>query len=247
MIYVTRPSPEGENLTQLFAQANLPVQHLPFFTISQGNDLLNLQQQLNKLLPNDIVIVVSPQVTHVIKTYIDNLILPTNIRYYAIGKKSAQLFNQLTTTKVNYPEQENSEGLLIKLQQESVQNHTVLILCGNSGRQLLAQTLTNRKAKVKSITCYCRKPITYPPKILSSNIENQIIIITSLEHLIQLELYINLEHKMLANLVVTSQRIFAKAKQLNWQKILLVNSANNQNIFKTVMINYTIANNINNL
>ncbi|OCG22951.1 MULTISPECIES: uroporphyrinogen-III synthase [unclassified Gilliamella] len=238
MIYVTRPSPEGEKLTQLFNQANLPAQHLPFFNMSQGNDLLNLQEQLNQLLPNDIVIVVSPQVTHVINAYLPNLILPDNIRYYAIGKKSAKLFNQFTTTKVNYPDKENSEGLLAKLQQEPIQNHTILILCGNSGRQLLTQTLENRKVKVKSIVCYCRESIPYLPNILSSNIKKQIIIITSLEHLIQLELYSNLEHKTQANLVVTSQRIFVKAKQLKWQKILLVNSANNQNLFNAVTINY---------
>ncbi|MWP62764.1 uroporphyrinogen-III synthase [Gilliamella sp. Pas-s25] len=239
MIYVTRPSPEGEMLTQLFNQAKVPAQHLPFFNISQGHDLLNLQEQLNQLLPNDIVIVVSPQVTHVINTYLSNLILPANLRYYAIGKKSAQLFSQFTTAKVNYPNIENSEGLLTKLQQEPVQHHTILILCGNSGRQLLAQTLTNRKAKVKSIACYCRKPIHYPPNILSSNMEKQIIIIiTSLEHLIQLELYSNLEHKTRATLVVTSQRIFAKAKQFKWQKILLVNSANNQKLFEAVTVNY---------
>ncbi|WP_085247819.1 uroporphyrinogen-III synthase [Gilliamella mensalis] len=240
MIYVTRPSPEGEILTQLFNQANVPTQHLPFFNISQGHDLPNLQEQLNQLLPNDIVIVVSPQVTHVIKNYLSNLTLPVNIRYYAIGKKSAQLFSQFTTAKVNYPDKENSEGLLAKLQQEPVQHHTILILCGNSGRQLLAQTLTNRKAKVKSIACYCRKPIFYPPNILSSHIEKQIIIITSLEHLIQLELYSNFEHKMHANLVVISQRIFAKAKQLNWQKILLITSVNHQTIFDAVMLNYDI-------
>jgi uroporphyrinogen-III synthase len=240
MIFVTRPSPEGEKLAQLFNQANLPAQHLPFFKISQGNELLNLQEQFNNLVPNDIVIIVSPQVTHVINAHFSNLILPTNIRYYAIGKKSAQLFSQFTTAKINYPEKENSEGLLAKLQQESVQNHTILILCGNSGRQLLAQTLTNRKAKVKSIACYDRKPINYPSNIFSRNTENQIIIITSLEHLIQLELYSNLKHKTQVNLVVTSQRIFAKAKQLKWQKILLVNSANNQNLFEAITINHAI-------
>ena len=56
MIFVTRPSPEGEKLSELFNQANLPAQHLPFFKISQGRDILQLQHQLNQLLPQDIVI-----------------------------------------------------------------------------------------------------------------------------------------------------------------------------------------------
>lgn len=238
MIFVTRPSPEGEKLTQLFNQANLPAQHLPFFQISQGHDLLNLQQEFDQLLPNDLVIVVSPQVTHIINTYVTNLTLPTNIRYFAIGKKSAQLFSQLTTVKVNYPNREDSEGLLALLQQYPVKQQTVLILYGNSGRQLLIQTLIARKAKVKLIECYTRNPITYPSNTLSGQIAKQIFIITSLEHLNQLELYTSHAHKKQANLLVPSQRILAKAKQLKWQNIVLVNSANNQNLFDAVMLNY---------
>ncbi|OCG16081.1 hypothetical protein A9G09_03765 [Gilliamella sp. wkB292] len=239
MIFVTRPSPEGEQLTQLLNQANLPAQHLPFFKILPGHDLQNLQEQLNKLHPNDMVLVVSPQVAYIINNYLPKLTLPTDIRYFAIGKKSAQLFNQLTTATVNYPAQENSEGLLAKIQQQSVQNHTILILCGNAGRQLLAQTLTIQKANVKSIECYYREPINYPTNILSSNIAKQIIIITSLEHLNQLERYSSFQHKQLTQLLVTSQRIFNAAKQYQWQKVLLVNGANNQNLLNVVELHYS--------
>ncbi|MCX8642374.1 MULTISPECIES: uroporphyrinogen-III synthase [unclassified Gilliamella] len=242
MIFVTRPSPEGEQLTQLLNQANLPAKHLPFFKILPGRDLLNLQEQLTKLRPHDMVIVVSPQVSYAIKTYLCRLNLPTNVRYFAIGKKSADLFNQMTTVNVNYPAQENSEGLLIRLQSEVIENHTVLLLCGNVGRQLLAQELIGRNAKVIPIECYCREPIIYPTDILSHNIAEQTIIITSLEHLNQLELYSNLEHKQLTHLIVTSHRIFTVAKQHLWQNVLLVNGANNQNILNAAMQNFPNSN-----
>ena len=234
MILVTRPSPEGEKLTELFNQANLPAQHLPFFKISQGRDILQLQHQLNQLLPQDIVIVVSPQVTHVINQYFTNLTLPKNISYFAIGKKSAQLFNQFSEIEVNYPDREDSEGLLVLLQQQSVKQRNILILCGNSGRPLLAQTLKARQAKVKLIECYSRTPITYQPDILSGHIPQQLIIITSIDHLNQLESYSSDEHKKQSCLLVTSQRIFTKAKELTWQNVLLVNSADNQTVFYAV-------------
>ncbi|OCF93747.1 hypothetical protein A9G17_11800 [Gilliamella sp. wkB7] len=234
MILVTRPSPEGEKLTELFNQANLPAQHLPFFKISQGRDILQLQHQLNQLLPQDIVIVVSPQVTHVINQYFTNLTLPKNISYFAIGKKSAQLFKQFTEIEVNYPDREDSEGLLVLLQQQSVKQRNILILCGNSSRPLLAQTLRSRQAKVKLIECYSRTPIIYQPDILSEHISQQLIIITSIEHLNQLESYSSDEHKKQSRLLVTSQRIFTKAKELTWQNVLLVNSADNQTVFNAV-------------
>ena len=234
MIFVTRPSPEGEKLSELFNQANLPAQHLPFFKISQGRDILLLQHQLNQLLPQDIVIVVSPQVTHAINQYFTNLTLPKNISYFAIGKKSAQLFKQFTEIEVNYPDREDSEGLLVLLQQQSVKQRNILILCGNSGRPLLAQTLRSRQAKVKLIECYSRTPIIYQPDILSEHISQQLIIITSIEHLNQLEFYSSDEHKKQSRLLVTSQRIFTKAKELTWQNVLLVNSADNQTVFNAV-------------
>ena len=234
MIFVTRPSPEGEKLTELFNQANLRAQHLPFFKISQGRDILHLQHQLNQLLPQDIVIVVSPQVTHAINHYITNLTIPRDLCYFAIGKKSAQLFKQFTEVEVNYPDKEDSEGLLTLLQQQPVKQRNILILCGNSGRPLLSQTLMNRQAKVKLIECYTRIPIIYRPDILSEHISQQLIIITSIEHLNQLESYSSDEHKKQSCLLVTSQRIFTKAKELTWQNVLLVKSADNQTIFNAV-------------
>lgn len=241
MIFVTRPSPEGEKLTELFNQANLRAQHLPFFKISQGRDILQLQHHLNQLLPQDIVIVVSPQVTHAINHYITNLTIPRDLYYFAIGKKSAQLFKQFTEVEVNYPDKEDSEGLLTLLQQHPVKQRNILILCGNSGRPLLSQTLMNRQAKVKLIECYTRIPIIYRPDILSEHISQQLIIITSIEHLNQLESYSSDEHKKQSRLLVTSQRILTKAKELTWQNVLLVKSADNQTIFDAVKQHFPVS------
>ena len=241
MIFVTRPSPEGEKLTDLLNKIDRPAQHLPFFKISQGRDILQLQHHLNQLLPNDIVIVVSPQVTHAINHYSTNLTLPKNISYFAIGKKSAQLFKQFTEVEVNYPDKEDSEGLLTLLQQHPVKQRNILILCGNSGRPLLSQTLMNRQAKVKLIECYTRIPIIYRPDILSEHISQQLIIITSIEHLNQLESYSSDEHKKQSRLLVTSQRILTKAKELTWQNVLLVKSADNQTIFDAVKQHFPVS------
>jgi len=100
MIYITRPSPEGCNLTQLLNQANISAIHLPFFNIFAGQDLGHLQQQLDNLNQGDIVIIVSPQVTYMIEKHLPNLRLPNHLRYFAIGKKSAELFSQQNSIHV---------------------------------------------------------------------------------------------------------------------------------------------------
>lgn len=235
MIFVTRPSPQGEALTKLLNQANLQATHLPLFRISAGKDLLNLQNDLNQLLPNDIVIAVSPQVANVITTFNPHLNFPKHLQYFAIGNKTAELIRQLVHKSVSFPKQENSEGLLALFDADMVKNRKVLILRGDSGRQLIADSLSAKQAQVKLVECYSRHAISYPFDILSNSIEHQLVIITSIEHLHQLELYCQTEHKKQACLVVTSLRIFEEAKRLNWQNIVLAKSANNQILFKKMI------------
>ena len=232
MIYITRPYPEGDILTQQLNQANIPATHLPFFKISAGQGLNNLQQKLNQLTASDIVIVVSPQVSHMISRHLPKLSFPKHLRYFAIGKKSAELFSQQNGVHIDYPSEEHSEGLLPLL--TDLQGHSVLILGGNNGRQLLSQTLAE-KANVTSVECYFRQPITYPATILANNIDQQNILVTSVDHLLQLDTYCQNKHKCEAQLIVTSPRIFEKAKQLKWHKILQIVSANNQFLFKTIL------------
>lgn len=232
MIYITRPSPEGDKLTQQLNQANIPATHLPLFKILAGHGLNNLQQQLNQLAPSDIVIVVSPQVSYMIKEHQPNLSFPKHLRYFAIGKKSAQLFSQQADVHVDYPSEEHSEGLLPLL--TDLQGRSILILCGNNGRQLLSQEL-QQKANVTSIQCYFRQPIQYPANILTDDIAQQILLVTSVDHLLQLDTYCQNKHKYEAQLVVTSPRIFEKAKQLNWHNVLQIVSANNEFLFKTMI------------
>lgn len=235
MIYITRPSPEGDNLTRLLNQANVSAIHLPFFNILAGQDLRHLQQQLDNLNLGDMVIIVSPQVTYMIEQHLPDLRLPNHLRYFAIGKKSAELFSQQNNIHVDYPNEENSAGLLSLLNQQAIGGHNALILCGDNGGQQLSQQLKLQTVNVKTIACYTRQTITYKPNILAENIAQQIILITSVDHLLQLDIYCQNKHKNEAQLIVTSERIFTKAKQLNWQKVLKIVSANNQFLFKTMI------------
>jgi uroporphyrinogen-III synthase len=235
MIYITRPSPEGDHLTELLNQANISAFHLPFFKISAGQGLNQIQQQLNQLMPSDIVIVVSPQVSHMISQYQPKLSFPNHLRYFAIGKKSAELFGQQNGIDVDYPDQEHSEGLLALLKQHALAKRSVLILCGNNGRQYLSEQLKLQHANVTLVECYFRQLITYPPTILANDINQQVILVTSVDHLLQLEAYCQNKHKCEAQLIVTSSRIFEEAKRLKWHKILQIVSANNQFLFKTII------------
>lgn len=236
MIIVTRPSPYGEQLTQLCQQANLPARHLPFFNILKGADLNQLQHHLQRLNHGDVVIVVSPQVGLMIQSHAQQMIFPDNVDYFAVGQKTAQQFAQICQQPVGYPPQsENSEGLLEHFAHLNMQfaQRQVLILCGDIGRTKLTDTLTAQGALVKNIHCYQRQLIDYPVSVFEEH-THYLFVITSVEHLLQLDKYCTDKQKRGYDMIVSSSRIYDQAKSLNWQRIHLVTNANNQNLFKTI-------------
>ncbi|MDF7667387.1 uroporphyrinogen-III synthase [Orbaceae bacterium ESL0727] len=237
-IIVTRPAPEGEALTYLLNQAGLVAQHLPLFAIAAGKDLANLSAELNALAPNDMVMIVSPQVSHQLSAYRPAIHFPTHLHYFAVGKKSAKLFADMAGVPVAYPPQENSEGLITLIQDSlTISDKKVLILRSESGRELLGDTLTHAHASVKYIQCYTRTPITYHADQLAANINSTnplMIIITSHTHLLQLDTFCPPLYKQYAQLLATSPRILDEAKQLGWQHCHLVNGANNKILVKTI-------------
>lgn len=237
MIIVTRPSPYGEELVQLCHQAMLPAKHLPFFRISTGGDLDTLQRQLNRLQQGDIVITVSPQVVNQIYSSNLSIEFPDFIHYFAVGKKSAQQFQTLCQQSVGYPPvDENSEGLInylhsIKL---PVNQRRVLILCGDKTRPVMTNSLCAQGALVTKIECYNRHVIEYSLATFQAN-SNDYLVITSIEHLLQLEHYYSNEDKQQVTLIVSSNVIMNAAKKKGWQHIYVSLNANNQNLFKTIV------------
>lgn len=237
MIIVTRPSPYGEELVQWCQQVNIAAKHMPFFSITKGLDLDTLQLQLNQLTQGDIVIVVSPQVVFMLQQYNIDLKFPDFVRYFAVGRQTAVLFEAISKQRVGYPIQsENSEGLMRYFQsiQLAVEGHNVLILSGDVSRSIIQHELKNQGALIKNSYCYQRNTIAYPATILANH-QNDDFVITSIEHLLQLERYCNNQHKQHAHLIVSSEAILNEAKKRDWQHIYLATSANNKNLFKTIV------------
>lgn len=236
MIIVTRPSPEGNALTQLLIQAKLDAIHCPLFEIEAGQDLPRLQHELNQLSDKDYVIIVSPQVSHTLQASSHDISFPKSVNYFAVGEKSAALFRQLSNCHVTYPPQENSEGLIQLLNTYLLKKSTALILRGNNGRTLLGDTLIKEHVNVKYLECYRRKAMFYPPKTFAkTDTQPQIIVVSSVEHLLRLDELILDHDKLMTTLIVTSPRILEQVHKQDWHRIILTDSANNQNLFKTIV------------
>jgi uroporphyrinogen-III synthase len=139
---------------------------------------------------------------------------------------------------VDYPQQQSSEGLLTLPQLQQVSQQALLILRGQGGRELLAQELKARGARVDYAELYGRRKVNYSPDYLADQLvprQRVISLATSclnLDYLDQLIAPLAERWQQLRQqpLLVVSDRIGKRASALGWQDIRLVAGADDQTI-----------------
>lgn len=154
-VLVTRPGKDGEALCQLLQQRNIDSFHHPLIELKQGKDCALLA---NALYECDIVIAVSQYAVQWAWQTLQqqNIPFPSQITYFAIGNKTAQLLQQYSAKDVISPQISDSEHLLDLPALKLVKNKRILILRGNGGRELIQQTLQQRGARVEYNEVYRR-------------------------------------------------------------------------------------------
>lgn len=235
-ILVTRPSPAGEALVELLIEHGLFAYHTPLITFSPGRDLDKLPQYLATLRQDDIIIAASQHAVHYAQAQLsrNNIQWPEKNHYFAIGAQTAAKLQQATHLSVSWPKgREISEQLLKLPQLQHVAGKNVLILRGNGGRQLLAETLEERGASVTFCECYQRHSIDYDGDELCrqwQRININTLVITSGEMLQQLyELVPENYRNWLCDcrLLVVSERLADQARLLGWSKCDIADNADN--------------------
>ena len=241
-VLVTRPAPQGEHLCQQLQQAGVATCYQPLIQFCAGRTT-DLQQQLQSLAPTDFVIAVSqPAVRYSDQQVAENGgVWPTHPKYLAIGQHTAQLLSHKVGQAVLYPETSDSEHLLALPELQQVAGHQVLILRGQQGRELLAETLQARGAHVRYCDVYQRQPIHFDG-MLQVHAWRQLsvtaLLVTSGEQLIQfLSCIPASEHSWVfaQSLFVPSQRIAKQAKSCGFQRIINVGSASNDQLLAAIL------------
>ncbi|AWX14090.1 uroporphyrinogen-III synthase [Mergibacter septicus] len=245
-ILITRLGVRGKTLTTMCNQAGLAAIHLPFFNLEKGSELNLLPQKLQSLSAGDYVLAVSHYAVSYASSVLQNVGFEwrQDLHYFAVGRKTAAEFSEITEQTVVYPALvENSEGILA-LPQFSSPNLTgkkLLLLRGNSGRELLQNTIPQRGGEVELLTCYHRTPLKQqvdPFLFCRAGIDT--IIVSSGEILTALLDFIpKNEHNWLfsCRLIVISQRLADLAIQAGWQieNIVVTDKADNNTLFQTVL------------
>lgn len=243
-ILVTRPSPAAEALVERLQRAGRVAWSLPLIEFTPGQDLALLPQQLAALHPGDLVFIVSQHAIHYAAAHLRQagFTWPATVNYYAIGRSSALALHAASGHAAAYPrERETSETLLQFRDLHRLTGKRALILRGNGGRELLADTLEQRGATVTLSECYQRCAKYYEGALEGRRWRDRginTIVVTSGEMLQQLySLFpaIDREEWLLhCRLIVVSKRLATLARECGWREITVADGADNDALMRAL-------------
>lgn len=243
-ILITRPEPEAGKLVKRLQHIGKTAFAFPLLETKPGRDLAILSDELQAMNKGDIVISVSPAAASYAGEHLLNLkaAWPQTLDYYSIGRKSALLLHQYCSKKVIFPEfNAISETLLSLPSLQQVGKKTILILRGNGGRTLLANTLRERGAHVRYCECYQRVAVAYSGKLQAKRWRSlgiSTLVVTSGEMLTLLYQLVPVIDRFAwllhCRLVVVSHRLAQLATSLGFREIIVAESADNDALFRAL-------------
>lgn len=247
MIFVTRPSPYGEELTEILNQAGYLAKHLPLFEIQACLTRSQLENAFARLKPKDSVVFTSPQLADILFSFRYNL--PDFLHYFAVGSGTVKRFKQTQallgnqSVEITFPSQQDSEGLIALFEStipaSEFINKTFLVLKGKQSRDAIQNYLQKKQAQVNDLICYERKMIPDPFNAIELNLFNELqdnnlqnkdsqdkngFIATSCEHLQRLSDLLTLKQKRTAFIIVIHEKQRKLALSLGWQSVYLASS-----------------------
>lgn len=234
-VLVTRPQHQAEFLCDRVTNAG--GEAIAFPTIDIVPIVGNGVEDLNK---QDIIIFVSRNAV----TYFDNALkqqLANNVLHVAVGASTAICMQEYGFQHVlQAPPPAGTESLLTMPELQNVEGKRVLIVRGQDGRELLAETLTARGAKTSYIEVYQRALPTPSKECVQQALLAECIIIASVNSLVNLCQLIGKENIKNKHLIVVSNRIKQYAIEQGFAHINVAEGADDDALMQQLIeVGYT--------
>jgi uroporphyrinogen-III synthase len=224
-VLVTRPAAQAAGIQDRLLAAGAEPQLLPLLRIVPSADPEAAAQQLREARGAAFWLFTSANAVQAAARLGPERWPPTLI---AIGGGTAAALAKLGYTALA-PEGADSETLLAWPRLQAVEGQELLIVTGEGGRGLLAQTLAERGARVRVARCYRREPVAHAPEAVAAALAAvDIALLTSgeaLERLLALTPDAARARLLALPLVVPSARVVELARRLGFRAALLVPDA----------------------
>lgn len=241
-VLVTRASNQAGSLCRQIAEINGQPLRFPVVEIGTPEDPAKVQSILAGIADYDIAIFVSPNAVIWGLKQAPGGVFPANLELGAIGKRTARTMAEAGYAVDIVPENQfDSEALLETHELRQVEGKRVLIFRGNGGRELLGDELQQRGAEVVYAEVYQRGcPAIDPLNIIYRwNDDVDVVTVTSIHLLENLFILLGEEGKALLTetpMVVISDRMRQRARELGCQQIILAQGADEDQILDALCV-----------
>ena len=240
-ILVTRPAHQSENLCRLIEQQGWQAIRFPVIEIQAKELSLQDKRRVQHIEQYQYLFFVSANAVNFALPLFNGKIQGLKqILYVAVGKATYRALSKHGISRVLVPEDGfNSEAILAMPELQDLTGLSCLIIRGDGGRELLANTLRERGAKVDYLEVYRRVMPCHDNSEVEMGLLNKslaAIVIYSgdaLHNLVKLLAKQEIIKNLLdVPLVVISERVQTLAKQIGFKKIIVADQASD-----TAMIN----------
>ncbi len=179
-VLVTRPPGQAGRLLEPLRRAGYRATHAPVMNIEPGEPDAAARQCLMNLDQYHAVFVASPNAARLAVAQLSDYWpqWPVGVHWIAVGESTAATLREAGLEPEVPPEGANSEAVLALPSLQAPQGQSVLLLRGTGGRELLAETLRERGARVDSVELYrrrCNPEFTWPAEAVHA------VLVTSVE------------------------------------------------------------------
>ncbi|MEL7044185.1 MAG: uroporphyrinogen-III synthase, partial [Pseudomonadota bacterium] len=233
-VLVTRPDGQADSLLEGLRSDGWTPLHLPLIAIEEIDPLPGeVRQRILDLDHYAHVIFVSANAASIGTSRIEDLWpqWPVQQRYWAVGESTAAVLSKAGLRAERPDRNMSSEGLLAMKGLQTVDGERCLLVRGEGGRTLIAETLRERGARVDELPCYRRVAVSYLPEDVDRLFGDELpelLLVSSGEGLELLSrLLRSREGTNLAEttLFVPSLRVAQRAQTLGWERVETVENA----------------------
>ena len=262
-VLVTRPAGQSDRLVDVLANKGITASCLPMLNLEAVNDALKIEaikKQLLQLSQQDFVIFISSNAVKYTAEFLQqhHLQWPLSLPCIPIGGATAKAIQDLSWCLdgdiVNADQRADqgagqeekkllaysSEKLLVELSRRDVSEKSITIFRGEGGRELLADNLNSRGAKVNYCEMYKRQHPTYSREQLEQAVGDDLTAILFASGETLENFYRHMQRDRLQAVVenvpviVPSARIKVLAEHYGFKKILIAVNASAEGFLNVI-------------
>jgi len=231
-VLVTRPEAQAKTLSEKLLGLGAHVVSLPVIEVVPIAATLWADVDISI---QDMLIFVSRNAVTSFLAGHDGAML-ANKQCVAVGAATAQcMVEHGLTVDIQAPPPAGSESLLALPVMQDMAGKRVLIVRGQTGRELLAETLAARGATIHYLEVYRRCLPAYDVERIAEAMQVDWVLVTSVAGLENLCQIVNNDAIKLKMLLVVSKRIEQVAKELGFQHVVVTNDVNDDAVINRIV------------